>query len=337
MAVPLPAAPRPTSTDPIAVTGVGLALPGVEDVAALPGATRTAVRAAGPVQPAARLGRRGLRYLDRTSQLALCAGQDALRDATLLSADGELAVAGESVAVVASSNLGSLDTVCQVASTIAEQTTDRVSPMALPNASSNVIAAVVAMRFGLRGPNLAFTNGPTSGIDAVFWAALLVSAGRCARALVIGAETSNPVVARLLGRTAGELLDGAVAVVVERAATADDRAASQLAELGRYARRPGVAACVDQVLAGAPGLPGIWFADSRPGGTAAGPVTPRLADHDLTAAFGLASGALGVLQCAAAVGWFAAGGADAALVTAGADTDDAVAGMLLRPAGRGRR
>lgn len=337
MAPPPPVAPPPTSADPIAVTGVGLALPGVEDAAALPGATRAAVRAADPVEPAARIGHRGLRYVDRAAQLALCAGRDALRDAALLAADGgELRVAGESVAVVASSNLGSLGTVCELASTIAERSTDRVSPMALPNASSNVIAAAVAMRFGLRGPNLTFTNGPTSGIDAVFWAALLVTAGRCSHALVVGAETTNPVVAGLLGRPAGELLDGAVALVVERAATAAGRGAPRLAELGRYARSPGVAACLEEVLADAPGAPGIWFTDLRPGGPAGGPVA-GVARHDLTAAFGPASGALGVLQCAAAVGWFAAGGADAALVTTGADSDDAVAGMLLRRPGRERR
>jgi len=124
--------------------------------------------------------------------------------------------------------------------------------------------------------------------------------------------------------------------VVERAATADHRGAPRLAELGRYARSPGVAACLEEVLADAPGAPGIWFTDLRPGAAAGGPVAAGVARHDLTAAFGPASGALGVLQCAAAVGWFAAGGADAALVTTGADSDDAVAGMLLRRPGERR-
>ena len=74
-----------TAADPVVVTGVGLALPGVADAAARCRArTRAAVRAADPVEPADRLGRRGLRYLDRASQLALCAGRDALRDAGLL-------------------------------------------------------------------------------------------------------------------------------------------------------------------------------------------------------------------------------------------------------------
>jgi monoamine oxidase len=38
--------------------------------------------------------------------------------------------------------------------------------MDLPNASSNVVASSVAIRFGLRGPNLMLCNGATSGLDA---------------------------------------------------------------------------------------------------------------------------------------------------------------------------
>lgn len=306
----------------VAVTAVGLALPGVADVAGLVGVGPGAVRAADPVDPAARLGRRGLRYLDRASQLALCAARDALRDAGL-PAGGDAGVA-----VIVSTNLGNLDTVCQVAETIADRGTDRVSPMALPIASSNVTAAAVATRFGLRGPNLTFTNGATSGLDALFWAGLLVGAGRCRQALVVGVETTNPVVAQLLGRPAGELLDGAAAVLVGGAP-----GARPLARLGRHARRPGVAACVEEVLAGSPGpAPGLWLTD----GPADPPPPVPVPETDLTAVFGAASGALGVLQCAAAVGWFAGGATGTALLTAGSDRDDAVAGQLLEP-GPGER
>ncbi|MDT3400860.1 hypothetical protein RKE29_30395, partial [Streptomyces sp. B1866] len=70
--------------------------------------------------------------------------------------------------------------------------------------------------------------------------------------------------------------------------------------------------------------------DARPASQAL-PVPDTVPRHDLTAAFGRASGALGVLQCAAAVGWFAAGGRGRALLTAGDDTADAVAGLLLAP------
>ncbi|MFD3875208.1 beta-ketoacyl synthase N-terminal-like domain-containing protein [Streptomyces sp. NPDC058623] len=325
----------------IVVTGIGTALPGVAGPADLlrpaapPGAS-----AADPVDPGALIGRRGLRYKDRASQLALCAAQECLRDAGLLP-DGELSVPGTSTAVVVSSNLGNLDTVCEVADGIKEHGVAGISPMALPNASSNVVASSVAIRYGLRGPNLMVCNGATSGLDAMHWGMVMIRAGRADRVVVIGVETSNRYVEGLLGRSAAELLDGAVALVLERASAAAERGAEGLAVLGGYAREAGVDACLDRLLgapagagAGAPAdrtAPGLWFVPEGYRGVAAGDV-PR---HDLTSTFGSASGALGVLQCAAAAGWLSdasgsgRGPAGPVLVTSGSDGDDASAGLLL--------
>jgi 3-oxoacyl-[acyl-carrier-protein] synthase II len=301
------------------------------------------------VDPGARLGRKGLRYVDRASQLALCAAHDALHEAALLplgdpetgSSTGEgpaSAVDGASIAVVVSSNLGNLDTVCTVAAGIAEEGTDRISPMALPTASSNVIASAVATRFGLRGPNLMFCNGPTSGLDAVYWAASLIAAGRSTHSLVVGVETANSVVEQFVGVPGHDLLDGAVALLLERADTARARGVAPVAHLGPYIREGSVAECVNRLIGdGRPG-PGLWLT-GHPRGTGGEPArTTALPRHDLTTAHGHASGALGVLQCAAAIGWFGAGAEDAesardgALLTNGDDRADGVAGMLLSPA-----
>jgi 3-oxoacyl-[acyl-carrier-protein] synthase II len=323
---------------PAVVTGAGLAVAGVAGIGGLLGPARA--EPAEPVDPAARLGRRGLRYKDRATRLALCAAADAVRSGGLIAADGTLTVAGDSVAVVASSNLGNLDTVCQVAATLAEQASDGLSPMDLPNASSNVIASSVALEYGLRGPNLMLCNGPASGLDAVYWAGLLLAAGRCARALVIGAEPGNAVVERLSGTPGAQLFDGAVALVLERADAAAERGAAPLARLGCYARETGLARCVRRLLAGEAGPPGLWLTSGRPGGQPgpagiAGPAEMAglagVAGHDLTSTFGQASGALGVLQCAAAAGWFCAGGTSAALLTSDAEASDGVCGLLLRP------
>lgn len=337
---------RPAGAGRIAVTGVGLALPGAGDPAAL---LRTDPAGTGPFDTAAVIGRRGHRYKDRATQLALCAAVHGLRDAGLIPADGEeLAVPGHTVGVVASSNLGNLDTVCRVAAEITEQGADRISPMATPSASSNVVASTVALRFGLRGPNLMLCNGPTSGLDAVHFGANLVAAGRVRQALVIGVEPRNDIVGELLGQDPDGLLDGAVALVLESARTARDRGATPLAVLGAYERGGDLGRCVTALLAGPDGAaPGIWFTPERyrepagpgtegtgraPGGTAS-PVDRGVPRHDLTRAFGLASGALGVLQCAAATGWLAGGGTGRALLTAGDDTTDGVAGILVEPYG----
>jgi 3-oxoacyl-[acyl-carrier-protein] synthase II len=308
------------------VTGAGLAVAGVAGISGLLGPRPPAPE---PVDPAARLGRRGLRYKDRATQLALCAAADAVRSGGLIAADGTLTVAGSSVAVVASSNLGNLDTVCQAAATLAEQSTDGLSPMDLPNASSNVIASSVALAYGLRGPNLMLCNGPSSGLDAIYWAGLLLAAGRCAQALVIGVEPANAVVERLTGTPAAQLFDGAVALVLERAAPAAQRGAAALAQLGGYTRADRLGACVGQLLAGEARPPGLWL---TPGPAAGQPVPAGAAWHDLTTAFGRASGALGVLQAAAAAGWLDAGGTGTALLAAAGPAGDGACGMLMRPA-----
>lgn len=294
----------------VVVTGVGLALPGADTPDALLRRTACPVTgpAAEPFDTAARIGRRGHRYKDRATRLALCAALDALRSARLIPSDGEeVMVPGDTVGVVASSNLGNLDTACLTAAAIAERSVVDLSPMSLPNASSNVVASWVAIRHGLRGPNLMLCNGATSGLDAVHWGAALVAAGRVRRAVVIGVETHNAVVEDLLGRPAAELLDGAAAIVVEGAQWAEARGARAAATLGPYERRAGLSGCVEALLPGG-AAPGVWFTPERYAEGPAGvvPVVPEAVPrYDVTSAVGRASGALGVLQCAAAIGWLA--------------------------------
>ncbi|MFE9774080.1 beta-ketoacyl synthase N-terminal-like domain-containing protein [Streptomyces sp. NPDC005931] len=315
------------------VTGVGLAVPGALDPTDL--TTRNASGAA-PVDPAARIGKKGLRYLDQATRLALCAARDALNAAGLMTGDArltttggapavaaELLVPAESVAVVVSSNFGNLDSVCEIATTIAADGGTRLlSPVYAPRLSSNVTASEIAIRFGLRGPNLMVCNGPTSGLDAVHWAMVLLSGGRARHVLVVGAEPANDVVRRLTGHD--RPLDGAAALVLDTPAAAASRGAPVLAELGGYVRTGQLAGC----LSALGGAPGVWFGPRH--------ATDVLADvprHDLEDRWGPASGALGVLQCAAAVGHFAAGGRGPAYAVAGTDADDAVAGLVLSAPG----
>lgn len=305
-----------------AVTGVGLAMPGVRTARELLAAKP---EDAAPVDPAARLGKKGLRYKDRATQLALCCADEALRDAGLLGDDG-LTVPGESVAVVIASNYGNVDTVCAIVETIAaEGSAGGLSPMDTPNASSNVIASTLAVKYGLRGPNLMLCNGPTSGLDAVRWAATLIRSGRADRALVLGVEPDNRAVRRLAGTD--RLVDGAAAVVVERLGHGPARGVVELALIGGTARTAGVRACLDRLGSDAPA---VWFGPGDGNDPADGTPLPGVPRYDLAGAWGESSAALGVLQCAGAVGWFAAGGGGPVYAVAGQDGDDATAGLVLR-------
>lgn len=327
------------------ITGLGSAVRGLDGpwqlLSALPDGHREAA------DPVSRLSGRGLRYKDRATKLAMVAARDALRAAALLDEAGDLTVPGESVGVSASTNYGNADTVCETVRTIAESTYLGTSPMMLPATSSNVVASWVAITHGLRGANLTLCNGPTSGLDAVNWARLLIGSGRAERMLVVGVEPDNPAVRHVTGvaqeRAGGvpELFDGAAALVVESRASAEARGVRPLAVLGPYARRGRHADAVSEVRRRAAGPVGLWCVPEHPEGVrapaaglgaAAGSAVPV---HDLTALYGPASGALGVLQCAAGVVWLEGrSGAVDEVVLASAGTgdaggDDAGAALLL--------
>ncbi|MEU6231567.1 beta-ketoacyl synthase N-terminal-like domain-containing protein [Kitasatospora sp. NPDC047058] len=279
----------------VVVTGAAVLLPGADSVRAL--ADGPAPGGA-PVDPAAHVGRKGLRYKDRATQLGYALTAAALRDAGLLGADEKegITVPAASIGVVASSNFGNLDTVARALDTLREETVTATSPMDLPNASSNVIASSAAIRYGLRGPNLMVCNGETSGLDAVHWAATLITAGRAGRVLVLGVEPDNEVVRRLLG---GErAVDGGAALVVESRAAAAARSATVRAVLGGYRRGAGEAAA-------------------------------RGRRWELPAHLGRASGAAGLLQVAAAVGFFDAGEPGPVQAVTGTADGDARADLLL--------
>lgn len=307
----------------VAVVGIGVASATLEqpgDILDQAGAPSAGF------DPAALLGR-GVRYWDRATRLGALAAARALADSSLVSdgqPSGGLVVSGETVGVVASSNLGNLDTVCRTAEVIASESVVRTSPMDLANASSNVVASSIAIRFDLRGPNVMVCNGMASGLDAVHLAATLVASRRVARVLVVGVEPANDVVASLSARQAGELFDGAVAIVLESASAATSRGVAPRVRLGGYARCADTETSVARVLRDAP-PPELWFATET---TAMPTDGPRLPRRDLETTLGAASGALGVLQVAAGAHWLRTGRHGPVLATAGAD-EDGVASMLL--------
>ncbi|HLX49654.1 MAG TPA: beta-ketoacyl synthase N-terminal-like domain-containing protein [Streptosporangiaceae bacterium] len=311
----------------VAVVGAGVASPMLGSPADL--LRPPAGRVAG-FDPAALLGGRGLRYKDRATRLGLLAAARALEDAGLLdpaTTAGPL-VPPAGTGVVVSSNLGNLDTVCRTAGAIAAGTVAGASPIDLPNASSNVIASSIAIRFGLRGPNVMVCNGASSGLDAAFLAASLIGAGRVRAVVLVGVEPVNEVVENLARTPARELFDGAAAVVLEPEASARARGAVPRARLGHYARRASAAGSAGRAL-GHGGPPGLWLAGRT---TAAPPALVHVHREDLEARLGAASGALGVLQVVAGACWLGDERDGPVLATAGAAADG-VSSLLLTSLG----
>ncbi|MFI9203128.1 beta-ketoacyl synthase N-terminal-like domain-containing protein [Streptomyces sp. NPDC053048] len=317
--------PRRTA---VVVTGTGIVLPGIRDAAGL--LTARHGDADGRVGPERLPSGRQARFKDRATLLALSAGEAALTDAGLL-VDGSLTVPGSTTGTVASSNLGSLETVCRAAETVGRAGSAGLRVMDLPNACSNAVASGLAIRFGLHGVNLMLCNGATSGLDAVGWAASAIAAGRARRVLVAGTEPADPVVRHLAaGNDGGRLLDGAAALVLESADAAAERGRRPLATVTGRSRRRDVTAAAEQ--AGATEGTGLWLppAGHPPGA----PSPPHHAVLDLGRVLPPASGAFGVLQCVAATAWLAAGHPPgvpptALAVAGGGPADDAAAAVLL--------
>ena len=165
------------------------------------------------------IGKRGIRYKDRATRLALAAAKLAMRQAGL-APNGYQDLDDASCAVIVASSFGNVDTILRCAGQIAEADSTVLSPMDLPNASANVIAATLAIWFGLRGPNLLVANGARSGEDALLFASNMIRTGAVQRVLVCGVEAAQPLLDPLFakaGQAGQEPVDIGAAVVLERA------------------------------------------------------------------------------------------------------------------------
>jgi len=226
------------STPSVVVTGTGWEIPAFHGHATLSDAL-----AAGPASeplfdPALQLGRKGLRYKERATLLALCACGQALADAGFSDAQGQPLDDAE-FGVVVATNTCNLDTVCRAAEIIRREHVNATSVMDLPNASSNVVSAAIAIRFGLGAINLTVCSGASAAIDALVLASNAIRNGRARRMLVVAVETDGPAVRSLLAgqRSVNDegdaaVLESAAAVVLE--GTCGD-APSSVARMGNYA------------------------------------------------------------------------------------------------------
>jgi 3-oxoacyl-[acyl-carrier-protein] synthase II len=331
--------------DPVVITGVGIEVPGLADPAGL----LTAVDgppASARFAPEEKLGRTGLLFKDRATRLALCASRDALIDAGL-PVTAAAQACPETVGVVVSSNLGNLDTVCNAVAAIHRGGVKNTSPLDLPNASSNVIASTLAIRYGCRAVNLTLCNGATAGTEALHVAANCLRAGRAARVIVAGVEPRNDVVTRLLRESAASWLgsdeavrpgEGAAAVVLEPLESARQRGARVYGRIGGYgfSGSADVEASVMAAMEG-DGPPGLWLTANGAYEPTAKAICAALRAWrgrpvrrvDLGAALGEVYGALGVFQAVAACLLLEADGETSALLTSGAAWGDGAASLVI--------
>lgn len=123
---------------------------------------------------------------DRFTQLALVAATEALADAGLDPAHWT----GDRVGVVCGTAFGGVTTITEQQHELDASGSRFVSPYLLPKSMPNMVAGILALTFGARGPCLATASASASGLTAIGVAAAFLRSGACDLVLTGGADSA---------------------------------------------------------------------------------------------------------------------------------------------------
>lgn len=138
------------------------------------------------VEPAEILDRVKARRLDRASQFAMVAAQQAWADAGLEGSGLE----PERLGVCLATGIGGITTLLGSYDTLLEKGARRVSPLAVPMLMPNAAAANVSLAFGARAAVHAPTSACASGNEAIALAIDLIRLGRADAVIAGGTEAA---------------------------------------------------------------------------------------------------------------------------------------------------
>ena len=181
-----------TQSRRIVITGVGAVTPIGNDVTAMWDAARAGRSGVAPIgrwdasafettfaaevrdfDPAATVGRKEARRMDRYSQFAVAAAREAAATAGLVIGDGE----SDRVGALIATAIGGLETVEEGMQTLLERGPSRVSPFFMPMMLPNMASGNVAIAVGARGPNYAPVSACASAAHAIGEAAEIIRRG----------------------------------------------------------------------------------------------------------------------------------------------------------------
>jgi 3-oxoacyl-[acyl-carrier-protein] synthase II len=134
---------------------------------------------------AALFGSREVRRMDRFSQFAVAAAQQAVQNAAITIDDANRARIG----VIIGTGIGGLNTIYEQMQVFMERGPSRVSPFLVPMMLPDTAASMVAIYLGVQGPNLAVTSACASGTNALGEAAEVIRRGQADMILAGGSES----------------------------------------------------------------------------------------------------------------------------------------------------
>lgn len=134
--------------------------------------------------PAEALGKKESRRLDRYSQFAVVAAQEACRDADLTIDDSN----SDRVGVLIGTAMGGMETIDQGAETLLNSGPRRLNPFFIPMMLGNMASGNVSIFLGARGPNLSTVSACASSAHAIGEGAEMIRTGRADVVIAGGSE-----------------------------------------------------------------------------------------------------------------------------------------------------
>jgi 3-oxoacyl-[acyl-carrier-protein] synthase II len=132
---------------------------------------------------------------DRNTHFAVAASGEALKDAGLLNANGMLDSAQadpDRFGMIVGTAIGGIGMIADGLATLNERGPSRVSPFLLPHMIPDAASGMVAIQYGIRGPNLAVVSACATGGHAIGEAMETIVRGQAD--LMLGAGTEAVIV-----------------------------------------------------------------------------------------------------------------------------------------------
>ena len=143
--------------------------------------------------PVGLFGRKDARRMDRVTQLALAAANQALEDAAL---DLTEAATRDDTGVVLGCGLGNIGSTIDGLNSYNERGPKRISPFFIPMMLADSPAASISIKHGLRGPNMAIATACAAGNNALGEAVKMIQRG--AAKVMLGGGAEAPLIPAII-------------------------------------------------------------------------------------------------------------------------------------------